>query len=1282
MYNCIIAEHSENCNTQPEKVFRVSITQKGRFTVSGDFEAVKRQKMQAARMLSAPGTWEALRLTASGLVDHITKGGHWMPALLTDTELPRKSKHAATAEVLGVDVDGGMNIEEALAHPFVLQHAAIVVASATHRLGGNGDKFRIIFILGKPVVGEANIKRAYLKLMERIQHSDPSCKDAARLFFGAHRGEVFKLEETAIIPAEMIEQWEAVWKEEELAEREKAEHQVLRQQHFKEAIKKRDSQFAGENQDDISLAREALSYIPPYTPGQNRYNSLITMIFGVLHTYGNDADQILSEWGQRGDWGIPWEKKIASLKGGGGCGRNSTAGSLFSMAKGNGFAFPQSFHERLPTIEWTEEEKAAWKRAKIQKTETDYRRRTGLSSTAITVEGFEAAKKDMAAVFRSGKIFAAVAEKGSGKSALVKEAIALFEAQNPEGNRRGVLSIVSTRSLAKEQAAKYGLANYQDSMEPTIPLSEFGNVVSVDSLTKIKEMPKLLILDETDSVFSHANCGETHVKTKRGETRQKLSELLKNCPFVIATSADLRAAEVCLMKTISGRDVALFNIKTEARPTNYVHYTSAKPFTDSFFAEPGNEVLSVKHPHLIALGAGLNEFLEATKKCETRVAIDRNGVPQVLHRGLVIASDSYRMTEITYSLLTGDFSAIRDDDSEAKKIFEEWGKTFDGEGLKNVNILLINQDTTENPDVQKFLSTPSEEFDRLCSIKPTILIYSPTVKEGVSLVPNARYSQVVLIRSNHLREDAVRQLIKRARNPEMVYLALNPQNDSAKGSIPDTFNEYCKPANGEALIAPLISKNNGSNEQLAKEIHDIYTIIYENVNPDYEAHLPSPQEVYGSLLRLENEWYKQSNPWVVYALFKRWCHEVQKFNYNREIIRGLQFHDGFINCSSQVAEIKTVITENDAEKSNKEGIKEVEAHWFCEGYELPERLEANIRADMENQKNRRASHKLYGELFKHQFPGMPVTQDFAKVFLKMGIRAAAENEFLRRNPDRLKTKCDHRIASEVAKRLKGGEGSNIYDHMDLRLQKNRIRIIGWIIETIQEATKTGGTLSKTHPIIKKICTHLKRKDLKKLTGFAHPSPHNPIRGINRLLSLFGYTLETAETRGQHTLVQDEYIEDLVAAIGRRYAVRDAELPPTLVTTEEKENLKTQFVEILRTQQNMDSINQIDNQEKLNNHFKLVPGQWIHYDGSDGIKLQGQIYSISKLGIMINYPPDCNTVQIMQYIEHDCVEVERFKNVKLFIQDGDEQRPDQWRGGYSLLTNNTGENEIELIAKKV
>ena len=296
--------------------------------------------------LSYSGAWEPTTGTFADLATHIGQGHPWMPALLDPGE--RRYQHYANrADVIALDIDSGMSIEAAKAHPFIATHCSLAIESNSST--PEQPKYRLVFRNPFPLEkgvqstdddlsGWQIIKVCVTYLQSIIGVADPSCKDASRFFFGAVGRQPFILDEFKALPESFVA--DALnWYE---AREREAERQ------YQEALKRREQLGGNNSQDTYELVKDALSHIPPRQPGSGNYPECISVLMALYHEFGEaDAIALGEQWSpsiQGTTWDVP--KKVASFR------RSSpsrpvTIGSLFHLAKQYGFRFPERREEHF-----------------------------------------------------------------------------------------------------------------------------------------------------------------------------------------------------------------------------------------------------------------------------------------------------------------------------------------------------------------------------------------------------------------------------------------------------------------------------------------------------------------------------------------------------------------------------------------------------------------------------------------------------------------------------------------------------------------------------------------------------------------------------------------------------------------------------------------------------------------------------------------------------------------------------------------------------------------------
>ncbi|WP_195763923.1 plasmid replication protein, CyRepA1 family [Pseudoduganella rivuli] len=85
------------------------------------------------------------------------------------------------SSVIGVDIDGGMRIEDALEHPFVKKYGGIIYHTWSSTEEEN--RFRIVFFCMNPITNAQTMRHALVGAI-RLLGGDGACKDACRMFYG------------------------------------------------------------------------------------------------------------------------------------------------------------------------------------------------------------------------------------------------------------------------------------------------------------------------------------------------------------------------------------------------------------------------------------------------------------------------------------------------------------------------------------------------------------------------------------------------------------------------------------------------------------------------------------------------------------------------------------------------------------------------------------------------------------------------------------------------------------------------------------------------------------------------------------------------------------------------------------------------------------------------------------------------------------------------------------------------------------------------------------------
>lgn len=97
-------------------------------------------------------------------------------------KLFRTKKNFITGHFFAIDVDEGLSVEEAINRVNKLNLRCYIQTTKSHRVNGNGDKFRIVCELTRPLKNGDEVLGTFQKLLKDFPEMDEACKDEARFF--------------------------------------------------------------------------------------------------------------------------------------------------------------------------------------------------------------------------------------------------------------------------------------------------------------------------------------------------------------------------------------------------------------------------------------------------------------------------------------------------------------------------------------------------------------------------------------------------------------------------------------------------------------------------------------------------------------------------------------------------------------------------------------------------------------------------------------------------------------------------------------------------------------------------------------------------------------------------------------------------------------------------------------------------------------------------------------------------------------------------------------------
>lgn len=140
--------------------------------------------------------WHPSEITQAELIEHVGQG-HAFTAHYKNAR--RKTMNFICSDFIAADIDCGVTLEEALALPFVQQHASFIYTTPSHT--ETEHRFRIVFLLEDTITIADDWANALLGLAIKLR-SDRAIKDAGRMFYGSTTARVFDLGK--LLPADEV----------------------------------------------------------------------------------------------------------------------------------------------------------------------------------------------------------------------------------------------------------------------------------------------------------------------------------------------------------------------------------------------------------------------------------------------------------------------------------------------------------------------------------------------------------------------------------------------------------------------------------------------------------------------------------------------------------------------------------------------------------------------------------------------------------------------------------------------------------------------------------------------------------------------------------------------------------------------------------------------------------------------------------------------------------------------------------------------------------------------
>lgn len=473
---------------------------------------------KTARINYAEG-WEPLEVSADELIDHIARGfaftAHFKNAY-------RKTSNFVCADFIAADFDGTMRIEDALQSAFIQNFGAFLYTTPSH--SEDQHRFRVVFLLEETITASEQWADALKGLALRLG-SDPSIKDAGRMFFGSRGCHVMRIGKT--LPASEVQKLVAL-----------AQDGKTYRKHRNSAVSAITSNLKLSAHEFVELANGEKARLEGLAPN--------TSVFCPYH--GDEH---------------PSAHVVRSKQGANGI-HCMACDTTFWVDQGDPYDF-EAF-DRL-VRERTERDKAAASNADDNPFSQFFPPEPTVSVTQT--QFLEPLK------YQSG-LTVIKSPKGSGKTEALSTMIeqirgGRFRSDVPKSKRpASVLLIGHRQSLIKEAANRLGLECYlDDEGKGSHRRPRFGYAICLDSLPKLTDAgggpmrqgswskpPQydVIILDESEQVVSHLLSETLRERNGMATVFASLEFMIRRAKAVYALDADLGLITLHALKSLRPGD--------------------------------------------------------------------------------------------------------------------------------------------------------------------------------------------------------------------------------------------------------------------------------------------------------------------------------------------------------------------------------------------------------------------------------------------------------------------------------------------------------------------------------------------------------------------------------------------------------------------------------------------------------------------------------------------------------------------------------------------------------
>lgn len=149
-------------------------------------------------------------------LETFTRVSPWSPYLFnrnhhvksdgTPYKIFRNKPNFKGGHYFAIDIDKGMTLEDAVSKVKELNYTCFVNTSQNHRKNGNGDRYRIVFELSRPLTDASEVLGTFMHMLTHFPAMDAACKDETRFFKSSK--DLIHIQETGVFldPVKFIRQ--------------------------------------------------------------------------------------------------------------------------------------------------------------------------------------------------------------------------------------------------------------------------------------------------------------------------------------------------------------------------------------------------------------------------------------------------------------------------------------------------------------------------------------------------------------------------------------------------------------------------------------------------------------------------------------------------------------------------------------------------------------------------------------------------------------------------------------------------------------------------------------------------------------------------------------------------------------------------------------------------------------------------------------------------------------------------------------------------------------------